>query len=193
MTNSSYKTFGWGKWTTVFCRVLAFGAIVGPVSCSHPPPPHWAEGGTPLRIAIAHWDRADDEPVEMDAQGRVFEGAVLRFVVDRVGRITDDEGEPIAIVFPNGQIVGTSNQYLGRVGVANAAPPHGDWAWLAIMPDGTVTRFVNDGDRQLDGRWRGCDRGNLRTCTLVSHLFLLRYYRNPRATVGVGIGVMMPL
>jgi hypothetical protein len=177
----------------MFRKTHSIGLLLVATGCAHPPPPHWADGGAPLQITSAHWERADDEPVEIDVQGRVFEGTTLRFVIDRVGRVTDDEGEPVAMLFPAGEVVGPSNQYLGRVGVANAAPPHGDQAWVAVMPDGVVTRFADDGERSSDGRWQGCEGAHHRTCTLVTHLILLRHYNSPRPRVSVGVGVMMPL
>src|SRR5512147_1417989 len=163
------------------------------LACSPPPPPHWAEGGAPLVLGPAHWDRADDDPIDLDAQGRVLEGGTLRFIVDNRGRIVDDDDGAVAVLFPQGELVGPSNQFLGRIGVANAAPPHRDVAWLAVMPDGTVQYFDDEGDRSQDGRWRGCEGARHRTCTLVTHLIALRRYRHGSPRVGVGIGVMVPI
>lgn len=167
--------------------------LIHAMACSSPPPPHWADGGAPLLLGPARWTRADDEMIEIDAQGRVSEGGSVRFVLDRAGRILDDDDEAVAILFPAGELVGPGNQFLGHVGVSNAAPPHGEMAWLAVLPDGRVQYFDEEGDRSQDGRWTGCEGSRHRTCTLVTHLFMLRRYRGGSPRVGIGVGVMMPL
>ena len=90
--------------------------------CAPNPPPRWAEGGAPLTVAAARWDRPDGS-VEIRANGRVFEGGHLRFVVDRVGRVTDGEYQPFAVLLADGQLVGSDARALGYVGINNASPP----------------------------------------------------------------------
>jgi hypothetical protein len=141
----------------------------------------------------ARWERAGDEPIELDAQGRVFEGSTLTFVVDRAGRVFDDDSDPVALLSPEGRLVGPSSSFLGRVGVTNAAPPHRDVAWLSVLPDGNVLYFNEDGDRSTDGRWSGCEGALHRTCTLITHLIASRSSRGGMPRVGVGIGMTVPL
>lgn len=144
-------------------------------------------------LGPASWSRPDDPTIQLDAQGRVFEGGTLRFVIDRAGRIVDDDDGAVALLFPAGELVGPSNQYLGHIGVANAAPPHRDVAWLAVLPDGKVRYFDDEGDRSEDGHWLGCEGARHRTCTLVTHLIALRRFRGGGPRIGVGVGVMVPL
>lgn len=144
-------------------------------------------------LGPAKWERPDDETVEIDLQGRVLEGGSLKFVIDRSGRVIDDEDGPIGLLMPAGEFVGSSNRYLGHVGVTNAAPPHHDMAWLAVLPDGKVQYFNDEGERSEDGQWRGCEGARHRTCTLVTHLIALRRYRGGSPRVGVGVGIMVPL
>ncbi len=167
--------------------VLAFGCVVG---CTPKEPPHWPEGGAPLLIAPARWERGEDDPIEILPNGQVVEDGDVLFVLDRVGRIVDEKYDPLGILLPDGNVVGTDNQALGFVGVSNAAPPWSQTAWLAVMPDGAVTLFARDGERSFGGRWTGCAGAAQRTCTLVTHLVALRDYRSaPDSGVSIGVGI----
>ncbi|HEV8245436.1 MAG TPA: hypothetical protein VGP93_06700 [Polyangiaceae bacterium] len=143
-------------------------------------------------LPSAHWQRDGDDVIEIQPNGHVLEDGDLVWVIDRVGRVTDDDYEPVALLFPDGRVAGTDDRNLGHVGVSNAAPPSRVEAWLAVMPDGSVTYFDADGDRSSGGRWTGCNGAALRTCTLVTHLVALRHYSDhsqPGMSVGVGIGI----
>ncbi len=145
-----------------------------------------------MLIAPARWQRGDADTVEIQADGRVLEGGDLRFVIDRVGRITDDDFEAYAVLLPDGHLVGTDDRALGYVGVSNATPPLAAQAWLSLLPDGRVLFFQPDGDRIALGQWTGCDGPNRRTCTLVTQLFTEQNLRRPPMygpTFGVGVGV----
>jgi hypothetical protein len=165
--------------------VLVFG-------CAPHEPPRWAQGGAALVIAPARWDRGKDDAIEIRADGKVLEDGDLKFVIDRAGRVVDDDYEPIGILMPEGQLIGQDNLSLGHVGLANAAPPGSTQAWLAVTPDGNVTYFDEDGDRSAGGRWAGCNGPQQRTCTLVTHLIAVQHWSaRPRSgvTFGVGVGV----
>jgi len=168
--------------------------------CAPHAPPRWAEGGVPLLLAPARWQRDDAETVEIQADGRVLEGGTLRFVIDRVGRVTNDDYEAYAVLLPNGQLVGTDDLALGYVGVNNATPPGSGQAWLSLLPDGQVLFFQASGDRIPLGQWTGCNGPSRRTCTLVTQIFTERNLRvapsygpygpyGPRFGVGVGVGI----
>jgi hypothetical protein len=160
--------------------------------CAPSVPPRWAEGGSGLLIAPARWDRPDGDSVEIEPDGRVVEGGHLRFVIDRVGRVTDDDYEPFAVLLPDGRLVGTDNAALGYVGLNNASPPSGEQAWLSLQADGRVVFFEPNGDRSSHGAWRGCNGPARRACTLVTQIFAMRNYRvlPPNGvTFGVGVGV----
>jgi hypothetical protein len=163
------------------------------LACSPKAPPRWQEGGAPLVIAPARWDRGDDDAIEIKPDGKVYEGDDLLFVVDRVGRIADKDYEPFGVLLPEGTLAGTDNRDLGRVGMANAAPPGAAAAWLAILPNGQVIFFDEEGDRHHGGVWRGCEGPQKRTCTLVTHaLWVRNYLRNAHGGgLSVGVGVMM--
>lgn len=140
-------------------------------------------------LGAARWDRESGGPVELRPNGQVFIDGDLAFVIDRVGRVTNNDYDPFAVLQPDGQLVGAGDQGLGRVGTSNAAPPGGAEAWLAVTPDGRVTYFDTDGERSSGGAWRGCTGPVLRTCTLVTQLLAVQNYRTGRSGVGVGIGV----
>jgi hypothetical protein len=158
-------------------------------ACSPAQPPHWAEGGAALVLAPARWDRDSGGPVELRADGHVLVDGDLAFVVDRVGRVANGDYDAFAVLLPDGQLVGTDDLSLGRVGVNNASGPGADVAWLAVMPDGRVTYFDADGERTAGGVWHGCAGPVHRTCTLVTQLLAVASYRGARSGVGIGIGV----
>ncbi len=168
--------------------LTSFAALLG--ACSPAQPPRWAEGGAGLALGAASWDRGDGaDPVELRPDGRVLIDGDLVFVVDRVGRVTNDDYEPYAVLLPDGELVGTDDVSLGRVGVTNASPPGVLEAWLAVAPDGRVTYFDPDGDRNFGGIGQGCTGPVLRTCTLVTQLVAVASYRSRALGVGIGVGV----
>lgn len=170
--------------------VLMLATLALLTGCSATPPPRWQEGGAPLLIAPARWDRSDGDTVEIKPNGQVLENGDPVLFIDRAGRVTDNDYEPVAILLPDGYVAGTDNRLLGRVGVTNAAPPGSATAWLAILPNGQVVKYNEDGDRENAGVWRGCRGAQMRTCTLVTHILLVQSYVNhPNPSVGVGIGI----
>ncbi|HLV23120.1 MAG TPA: hypothetical protein VKZ49_19660 [Polyangiaceae bacterium] len=170
-----------------WCAVVA---AIASTACSATPPPRWAEGGAPLVIAPARWDRGDSGVIEVQASGQITEDGKPLMLIDRAGRVVDEDNDPVAILLPDGHVVGTDDQALGFIGLANAAPPGSATAWLAVMPDGKVTYFDDDGERAYGGSWTGCEGPQKRTCTLVTHLIAIRdYQRRARSGVGIGFGI----
>jgi hypothetical protein len=162
---------------------------LGLTGCAPAEPPRWAEGGAPLALGAARWEREGAEAVELRPNGQVIVDDELFFVVDRVGRVTAADREPLAVLLPDGQLVGPDDLSLGRVGVTNASPPGAVQAWLAVTPDGKVTYFDSDGERNFGGTWRGCSGPVLRTCTLVTQLLAVSRYYSRFRSVGIGVGV----
>jgi hypothetical protein len=175
-----------------FAKLIALSGLLAVIAaCTPKPPPRWQEGGAPLVIPHARWDRGKDS-IEITPDGKVLDDGDLIMVVDRAGRLVDEDYEPIAILLPDGHVSGTDNRLLGRVGHANAALPGSSTAWLAILPNGQAIGFDEDGERRNAGVWHGCSGPALRTCTYVMHVILARQYLSrPRSGVGVGIGVMV--
>jgi hypothetical protein len=187
--------YGWG----VPGRFRAFGlpssiaaallALLALPACSPSQPPRWVEGGAPLALGAARWERESGGPVELRPDGKVLIDGDLAFVIDRAGRVANDDYDAFAVLLPDGQLVGSGDQSLGQVGTTNAAPPGAREAWLAVTPDGKVTYFDTDGERTSGGVWRGCFGPVLRTCTLVTQLVAVQNYRGSRSGVGIGVGV----
>jgi hypothetical protein len=169
---------------------FALGALA--LGCAPEKPPRWVEGGAPLALPAARWNRGGNDPVEIRPDGKVFEGGSLLFVVDRVGRVVDDRYDPVAVLLPDGRLAGSDATFLGQIGATNASPPSSGQAWLAVIPNGEVIFFDADGERSTGGVWAGCDGPVHRTCTLVTHLVVLRnYLQQARSGVSVGVGVGM--
>lgn len=161
------------------------------MGCSATPPPNWAKGGAPLALGQASWDR-DGDVIEIRPDGTVVEDDSVIFQIDRVGRVYHEDGDPIAILLPSGQLVGENDTNMGEVGAISAAFPGAAYAWLSLHPSGHVIRYDRDGNEYHDGAWTGCQGPMMLTCTLVTHVVALReWQRRPR--VGVGVGVMVPL
>lgn len=182
--------------TTFGSGLLLSIALAG---CTPSAPPRWAEGGAPLLIAPAQWQRGGADPIEIRADGRVLEGGTVVFVIDRVGRVANEDYDAYAMLLPDGRLVGTDDIPLGYVGVNNATPPMAKQAWLSLQPDGSVVFYQANGDRVPLGKWTGCDGASRRTCTLVSQIVTERNLRavpsygpygpyGPRFGVGVGVG-----
>jgi hypothetical protein len=181
------------------CRVLAnqrsFIAcswlLAAPLlfGCAPRNPPRWAEGGAELSFGAARWDRENGDPVEIRPNGHVLVDGDLTYVLDRVGRVTNEDYDPYAVLLPDGQLAGIDNTSLGRVGLNNASPPGAVEAWLSVGPDGRVTYYDEDGERSAGGVWRGCNGPVQRTCTLVTQLLAVANYRGPSSGVGIGVGV----
>jgi hypothetical protein len=188
---------------------LGFGLLsLALTNCAPSAPPRWVEGGAPLLITPAHWQRVGADPVEIRADGRVLEGGDVVFVIDRVGRVTDEDYDAYAVLLPDGRLMGTDDVPLGQVGVSNAAPPTARQAWLSLQPDGSAVFYKPSGDRIPVGKWTGCNGASRRTCTLVTQLFTERNLRvvpsygpygpyspygpygpyGPRFGMGVGVG-----
>jgi len=161
------------------------------------------EGGAPLLIAPARWHRNGADTIEILGDGSVLEGGTLRFTIDRVGRVTDDDYDAYAVLLPDGHVVGTDDLALGYVGLSNATPPGGKQAWLSLQPDGSVIFYQQSGERIPLGKWLGCNGQSRRTCTLITQIFTEQNLRvdpnygphgpygpyGPRFGVGVGVGV----
>ena len=141
-----------------------------------PTAPDWNAGGARLRLGPAYWDRGDDERVEIRPNGAVFEGDELVFSVDTQGRVLTSNDLRYVLLVEEGRVHAPGGWEGGRVGLTNATPgqPRQHQAWLSVAPDGSVTFYERDGEREAGGRWHGCDGPMLRTCTLVTHVMLLR-------------------
>jgi len=172
-------------------RIIPFLALLG-LGCAPSKPARWEQGGAPLVLPQARWDRPDEDPVEIQANGHVLEDGDLIYVIDRVGRIVDEDYEAIALLLPDGHLAGTDDHSLGQVGITNASPPDRMSAWLAVRPDGSVIFYDEEGEQFSRGKWYGCNGPALRTCTLVTQIITLRDYvrrSGDGVSVGVGIGI----
>jgi hypothetical protein len=174
----------------VFASLLIAASSVL-AACHTSPPPRWAEGGAPLAIGRARWERGSDT-VDVLEDGKVLVDGDHIWTLDRAGRIYESDRDPVAVLLPEGPLGGVDDNALGHVGLANASPPGSTTAWLTVGPGGEVTIYDPDGARRAGGAWTGCQGPQFRTCTLVTHLVLLReVQRRPRMTFGVGVGVGM--
>lgn len=167
---------------------FALVAVAALAGCSRSLPPRWAEGGQRIDVPRARWQRGS-EAVDLLDDGRVLVDGDQVLAIDRAGRVYDADGDPVAILAPDGNLWARGGEAWGFIGLHNASLPGGNVAWLGVGDDGAVIRYDDEGERRADGVWAGCGPA-LRTCTLVTHVIALREARaRPRMGFGIGIGV----
>ncbi len=155
--------------------LLLAAALVGCLSQTRPPP-GWQQGGAPLLVQRATWN-AGWTSVEVLLDGRVIVNGVDWFVIDAAGRVLDGDGEPVAMLQPDGRLLGVDGEDMGFVGVTASSAPGASHATSAIAPNGQVYRYDEGGHASTVGAWSGCGPhpATLHACTLVTHLVSLRF------------------
>ncbi len=130
--------------------------------------------------------------VDVFPDGRVLLNDNQEMTIDRGGRVYDMGNEPVALLEPNGNVVGPGDKPLGNVGVLHAAQAGEQNAWLSVLPSGEVVQYTSDGDKSSLGVWIGCQPTYAahQTCTLVSHLLAQRITSATRAPIGYMPGQM---
>lgn len=169
--------------------VVSLAPLLG-ACVTNAPPARWIEGGAALEIPNARWAVGDDVVI-IRPDGVVQRNGDFELAIDRAGRVFDDSNEPLAVLEPDGRVLGPNDADLGRVGSVTASLPGWDVAWLMIGADGQVTHFSPEGERQSFGAWVGC-AANARTalaCSLVTHLLAIKYQGVPQRSSSFGIGV----
>ena len=177
---------------------LAWVGILGAAAlgfgCEPPKPPaHWQQGGAVLVLPRARWVRGD-VTVDLFPQGQVLVDGDHVLSLDAAGRVFEPNGTPVALLEPDGAVVGRGNEDLGTVGAVTAARRGQQVAWLALQPSGEVVLFGRRGQTRPLGVWVGCGSAPRvqQACVLLSHLLaeqLLERPADPPVTFGVGIGV----
>jgi hypothetical protein len=151
----------------------AFAFVLG--GCASGMPANWARGGAVLDVPRARWV-VGTSVVEVFPDGRVVLNETQEMTVDRGGRVFDTNNDPIALLEPNGRLVGPGDKLLGNVGVLHASKEDEPNAWLSVMPTGEVVQYADDGTKSSLGVWIGCHPSYSahQACTLVSHLLAPR-------------------
>ncbi|MFT3773827.1 MAG: hypothetical protein QM820_51310 [Minicystis sp.] len=159
--------------------------------CAPKPPAHWAGGGAEVDIPFARWVRGD-VAVEIHPDGKVKVNGEHEATLDRAGRLFDGDGQPIALLEPDGHVTGPDDAPLGFVGQNSASLPGMATAWIVIRPSGEVLRFDDDGAPTPMGVWTGQCGATPRTtqvCTLITHLMAAKQRSGPRFGISIGVGV----
>jgi hypothetical protein len=155
--------------------LLAVSSL-GLVACAAKPPANWTKGGAPLDVIPSRWVRGD-AMIEITPDGKVMLNTEHLLSVDRGGRVFDGDAQPVALLEPDGRVIGPDDKSLGFVGAWSASRPDESIAWLAVMSSGEVVRFGEQGERTPMGVWVGGCAYSLRAhqlCTLVTHLLATR-------------------
>lgn len=184
--------------SSLLLAVLALGAsIPGTAGCTPPPPRSWQGGGTTLDIPRAQWILGE-EAVQLLPGGEVMVDGDVEMAIDRVGRVYDADGEPVAVLEPDGTLIGNDDEPMGMVGSLHASLPESGNAWISVLPNGQVVRYGEEGERFPFGAWFGCNASprSQQACTLVSHVLGMRMVRRRRddgPSFGFGMGVSVPV
>lgn len=177
-------------------------ALIAPLAllaaCSATPPANWARGGAPLDIPRARWVWGSTT-IDVSPDGKVFLNGEPELNVDRGGRVFDLDGQPVALLEPDGRVIGPDEKPLGIVGALHASLPDEATAWLSVTGSGEVIRYDDEGERSSFGVWLGCNSSPRahQTCTLLTHLLAMRLRENERSSsgvsVGIGVGIGIPI
>jgi hypothetical protein len=178
---------------------LLLGSVLALSACAPAVPANWAHGGARLDIPRARWV-VGSYIVEITPDGKVLLNSEQQMTVDGGGRVFDTSNDPIALLEPDGRLVGPGDKPLGNVGVLHAAKAEEAHAWLSVMPTGEVVQYTDGGTRGTLGVWIGCNQSYTahQTCTLVSHLLAQRIISASQAMsslypgYGYGPGGYMP-
>lgn len=176
--------------------LTALGLALAACGAGPHPPARWAYGGARLDLPPAQWtydgDSVEIRPLGPDYAQVLVDGDVALYV-DRVGRVYDRYKRSLAVLEPDGRLVGVDNELLGTVGAVNAALPGRAHAWLS-MTQGAVVKYQADGSPIGAGQWLGCGATpfTAQTCLLVSYVL---YFEDEgertgeKVPIGIGIGI----
>lgn len=161
--------------------VLVSLGLLSSACASTVPPPGWQQGGTPLWLQRAVW-RTGTINVDLMQDGQVMINGTSRFRIDPAGRVIDAEAQPVALLLPDGRLLGTKGEDLGVVGPVTAAAPGSSYAWLGLLPSGQIVRYDDEGRTQSGGSWMGCGgyAPSLQACMLVTYLVATRFPPAPQ-------------
>lgn len=162
--------------------LLGLGSLLL-LGCAGKPPAGWVKGGAPLDVVPSRWVRGDFT-IEIERDGKIIArnsyGNTTEHLlsIDRGGRVFDVDAKPVALLEPDGRVIGPGETSMGFVGAWSAALPNEQLAWLAIMNTGEVVHFREQGERIPMGVWVGGCNYSLRAhqmCVLVTHVLAMKW------------------
>ncbi|HZF52499.1 MAG TPA: hypothetical protein VE093_27780 [Polyangiaceae bacterium] len=153
--------------------IAALGLVLP--ACAAMPPSKWAEGGARLELPRARWALVE-LAVDLLPDGTIWVNSEHVLTLDSAGRVINPDKEPVAMLMPDGRLLGKDDEPLGVVGSLHASMPDEANAWLSVLPTGEVIRYIDDGERMNFGAWLGCNVSPRaqQSCTLVTHLLGMR-------------------
>jgi hypothetical protein len=145
------------------------------LACASSPSPRWQHGGAALAKGTAYWSR-EDSTVELRPSGEVFVEDELVFRFDGAGRISDAQGERVAVLMPDGYLIAEDDDEdkLAWVGAGASFVGTEHEPGVYVFPTGQVFLADADGEWFGGGYWVHCDGPLFWTCTLVTHVISAR-------------------
>jgi hypothetical protein len=135
--------------------------------------PRWQQGGAPTRLDAAYWSR-QKSTIELRPSGEIIEDDTLLFRLDRSGRVSDAQGEPVAVLQSDGWLVAEDDTPLGFIGPGASFRADQSTPTVRVLPSGDAVIIDRAGRWLPAGRWDYCQGSMLRTCTLVTHVVAAR-------------------
>ncbi len=182
-----FKLRSGARCMALLMRFFIIAMVLGTLSgCATKPPSGWFQGGSRLTIPRARWVNGA-QTVELGNNGRVIVSGTHWITIDEAGRAYDDRNEAIALLRPDGMLLGRDDKPLGWVGAGQTMKPGGRTRWLTFRPSGEVLK--NDGgDVKPFGVWLGCNQVpyTLQACALVTHLIARSWWQLQRLSYNNG-------
>lgn len=122
-----------------------------------------------MAVRSAYWQHGA-ETIEIRPDGEIRNDDGVLFRIDRAGRVSSAEGDPVAVLLPDGRLLSEKDVVLGRISADSSYAPDQQTPSVRILPDGQVVVLSASSEWAPAGQWTYCEGAMAWTCTLVTHI-----------------------